>query len=214
MKEKHPSYGMIQIHRTQGGTSHLFGSSIEHRHTIRLTITRGEMVREYNHTRYWDCGPEIVEVEMSPTQFAEAITHLNCGNGTPCTIMHVGGERMAQCPFVSQRKVFVNDFKDEMLNISNSLVSEQERLSSLLEKKSLSKGDRAEILKLFQRFRSKIDDHLPFIHQMYNEAMDKTATEAKGEVEAFIMANALNGTGLIKDRPVEIPALECGDKSD
>ena len=31
-------------------------------------------------------GSEIIEIEMSPAQFAEAITSLNIGCGVPCTI--------------------------------------------------------------------------------------------------------------------------------
>ena len=103
-KKQHPSYGMIQLSRSSiGGTgTALFGSSIMHNDVIRLTISNGFMEREDSQDRYYvktsrkNC---IVEVDMSYTQFAEAITSLNMGDGVPVTITNIGGQPVPRCPY-------------------------------------------------------------------------------------------------------------------
>lgn len=63
-------------------------------HIIRLTISNGFMEREDSQDRYYVKTSRkkcIVEVDMSYTQFAEAITSLNMGDGVPVTITNIGG---------------------------------------------------------------------------------------------------------------------------
>ena len=43
--------------------------------------------------------------------------------------------------------------------------------------------------------RQEIESNVPFIQQSFNEQMDKTVMEAKGEVEGFVM-NKLMSAGL------------------
>ena len=45
---RHPSYGMLSFHRVTGAATPLFGSSIQHRDTIRLTLKEGEVKRSLN----------------------------------------------------------------------------------------------------------------------------------------------------------------------
>lgn len=62
--EKHPCYGMLGFHRTSGSVSPLFGSSVQHKDTIMLTLKHGEICRELNGDHYFG-GGVIAEVEMS-----------------------------------------------------------------------------------------------------------------------------------------------------
>lgn len=94
-KKEHPSYGIIRIARSSvsGRGTALFGSSIMHNNVIRLTITPGVMERDANEDRFFPkerMKDRLIEVEMSYTQFAEAITSLNMGQGVP-----VGGKENA-----------------------------------------------------------------------------------------------------------------------
>ena len=100
-EREHPSYGILHISRTSGGTSaiRLFGSPLAtHYGTIRLTISKGKWIHGLNHDRYFGMSKDFIEVEMSAAQFADAITSLNMGSGTPCTIRYVGGERVPDPP--------------------------------------------------------------------------------------------------------------------
>ena len=109
-EKQHPSYGMIRFARSSigGSGTALFGSSIMHNNVIRLSISKGMMEREGNEDWFLagtDINDMIVEVEMSYTQFAEAITSLNIGEGIPVTITKVNGTFVEPCPYSDRQKV-------------------------------------------------------------------------------------------------------------
>ena len=92
--KKHPSYGMLSFHRVHGAATPLFGSSVQHRDTIRLTLKEGEVKRSLNTDWYFG-GKQLFEVEMSLSQFAELITSLNMGDGIPVTILSLTFEAIS-----------------------------------------------------------------------------------------------------------------------
>lgn len=190
--DKHPSYGMLKFSRMSGGTTNLFGSSIKHRDTIRMCLYEGSVERMLSSDFYMDDGA-IAEVEMSYSQFAEAITSMNVGSGVPVTIRYLKGVgNIEPCPFIDKRKQFENEFKnnlDSVNKMSKDLISE---VSELFEtKKSLTKADKETILKKLDAIQRFIGSNSSFVYEQFNEQMDKTTTEAKGEIEAF-MQNKLN----------------------
>lgn len=191
-RETHPSYGMLQFSRTTGGKTSLFGSSIKHRDTIKMYLRHGDVTRDLNNDWFFG-GDKIVEVEMSYSQFAECITSMNMGSGVPVTIRYIEGQgRIEDCPFINKKEQFENEFK-EYLNKTNekanSLIDEIGKLFE--DKKSIGKKDREDILKKLNMLYSAINSNTEFIYNQFNEQMDNTTLEAKGEIEAF-MQNKIN----------------------
>lgn len=191
-KETHPSYGMLRFTRVNGGSRNLFGSSIPHQNTIRLTLCKGNVERTLN-TDFYSAGGQIAEVEMSYSQFAELIGSMNVGNGVPVTIKWLQGEgQIENCPYVDKRMLFEKEFKaklDSTNETANQLVSEVKDLFN--EKKSLTKKDKEEILAKLARISREINENSQFVYEQFNEQMDKTVSEAKGEVDAFVV-NKIN----------------------
>lgn len=102
------------LSRTSGGVTSLFGSSIQHRDTITMYLREGEFSRELNSDFYFG-GNEIVECEMSYSQFAEAITSMNVGSGVPVTIRYIQGKgKIEECPFVDKKKQYEEEFKNNL----------------------------------------------------------------------------------------------------
>lgn len=192
--EKHESFGMLRISRVSGGRSNLFGSSIQHREKITLEIGRGEKHRHLNNNWY-SMKDSIVEVEMSPTQFAEAITSLNCGSGIPVTILSVERKMMDECPEVNQRQVFEDEFNDQVKDISGHMIKTEKEINDIVTKPKVGKSDLKRIQELVARLHMEIRSNIPYIQTQFNEAMDKTVLEAKGEVEATIL-HAVTAAGL------------------
>jgi hypothetical protein len=192
--DRHPSYGLLQIHRVSGGARQLFGSSIDHGQSIMLRIARAESRRDLAHTWYYDYE-RVIEVEMSPAQFAEAITSLNCGVGVPCTIRRHTGEDIPDPVVPSVRQQHVDEFKAVMRELVDKLNAGTEQARELLQKKSLTKADREAILATLDQVYRSVGSNAPFIHSSFDEAMDKTVTEAKAEVDAFF-TNAVTTLGL------------------
>lgn len=196
IREEHESFGMLQIARINGGRGHLFGSSIEHGSTIRLSIHNASVDRMLNKDWYHPKSLAIIEIEMSNTQFAEAITNFNCGSGTPVTIKHINGIRTEECPHTNKRQQFQDEFEKDMRQLEQRLRKMTETTEEMLKNKpNITKADRTAILNELAMLRQEIRSNIPFVASSFNEQMSKTISEAKGEVEGF-MQNKIVSLGL------------------
>jgi hypothetical protein len=207
---KHESYGMISLTKSQSNRGmNLFGSSIQHTELITLRINRGEIKRDLN--RDWYSSREsIVEVQMSHSQFAELITTFNRGEGTPCTLKYVGGQKMEEPQFISKVQQASNEFRNKMVNLTTKLKNMMENTDEILDKKTVSKGDRDILKNEMRMLMQEIQSNLPFMADQFSEQMDKTVSEAKAEIEAFL-TNRVEDKSLL-DSPTAKMLL--GEKKD
>ena len=203
--ENHESFGIVRICRTSGGDGVLFGSSIRHYNTIRLEVCPGQVTRSLNENRYRPSGRPIVEVEMSQSQFADLITSMNQGEGVPCTIRRLGNDQVEKCPETNTRLQFEAEFTEKTRDIVQRACDLVDEADELLQKKSLRKAERESLMGTLRQLVMELRSNIPFVHSQFNEAMDKTVKEAKGEVEAYL-TSALTGLGLesAKDRLLEL----------
>lgn len=208
-KETHESYGMLRIGRLSGHDTHLFGSSIPHRNTICLAINPGVVERSINHDHYYAGREPYIEVEMSQSQFAEAITSMNMGPGVPVTIRQRNGENIEEPNFTNKRMQFEQEFKTRMQNLQNRLERLTENAEDVLaNKKSITKSDRQTILGELNALKIELTSNIPYVAKSFNEQMDQTSKEAKAEVEAFTI-NKVNQLGLEKlHEQNELPVSE------
>ncbi len=213
-EEKHPSYGMVGFSRiTHGGAkggTNLFGSSLSHHHTIALRIKRASKKRSLSEDRYY--GEEtVVEVEMSPAQFAEAITTLNVGDGVPCTIRRIGRQGVENCPETSMRQLFEAEFEHACVSTSDVAFDLIKKAEALLSQKTVKMSDRKELVELLRKISLNLKSNLPFIGTQFNEAMDKVVADAKGSFEAAI-ATRISDLGIKAFSELgsteEVPAIQ------
>jgi len=197
-KETHESFGMLQFNRISSNQDkYLFGSSIANNHTIQLTISEGAISRDLN-TDWYYAGKQYIEVEMSQVQFAEAITSLNCGSGVPVTIRRLDGKEIQECQFTNKRIQFEQEFRKDMKNIEKQMDELVEKTQEILKsKKNITVSERQTILEEIQALRQHVASNIPYMSATFNEQMDKTVTEAKGEIDAFVM-NKVNTLGMQK----------------
>lgn len=185
---RHPSFGVINISRgVCSEKMNLFGSSIQQRTFIRVDISKAILMRDLS--RDWimsDHGVPIVSVYLSPSQFADAITSLNQGEGTPCTISFMDGHEVKEAQLESKRVQFDAEFEDHMKEIASANNRFYTTIASILAKPSIGKHDKAEILKQLDQLKMQIESNIPFIKRQFSEQMDETVIEAKNEVTAFI----------------------------
>ena len=194
-RQDHESYGMLAFHRiTACGAHPLFGSSIKHRDTIMMTLKTGHMRRNLNND--WFYGDDtIVKVEMSATQFADLITSLNQGDGVPVTIRCMRDGKLHKCeepPFVDRSSLHRAEFKehlDDVYATSQILIRELEE--KFATKKTFNKTDQKEILDICRRISQNIGCNQDFQISQFDRQMERTTTEAKGEIESFFQ-NKIN----------------------
>ena len=183
----HPAFGMLGFKRVSGGEKVLFGSSINHNDRIMMTLKHGEEHRDLS--RDWHSGRGVIaEVEMSYSQFAECITAMNVGDGVPCTIRFT--ERDGKIPMIaennSKREQFIGEFSDTVKKAMSQVQKQIDSIQASIDgKKNLGIKDRQEIIKQLSMVKSNIGRNLDFCAEQFNEQMDKTVCEAKGEIEAF-----------------------------
>ena len=203
IKTSHPSYGTLAFRRRTGGATPLFGSSIEHRDTISMTLYHADITRGY-HEDWISGNREIAEVEMSYSQFAEAITSMNMGTGVPVTIRFLEKEgKIPPCDFVDKRKQFTQEFSEKRQEISEKSQQVLNEVSELFsQKKALTKAEKDEIIRKLNWLNMNIGTNLDFIANQFNEQMDKTITEAKGEIEAFCQnkINSIASASLVEHK--------------
>ena len=111
--KSHPSFAVIQVSRiNSSGAVPLFGASIGHSNTIKLTINRAEAIRstDLSYDRYFP-REQLIEIEMTQTQFAEMITSMNYGSGVPVTLRQFNRERPEDPPVENKRAQHSHEFK-------------------------------------------------------------------------------------------------------
>lgn len=189
IKTSHPSYGTLLFNRSYSGgkNTSLFGSSIRHKNTITMELYHADITR--GTSKDWIRGNDLVaRVEMSYSQFTEAITSFGIGTGVPVTIRYTEKDgEIPKCGFTNKKEQFANEFKDMRRKASydsQKLIKEVSELFST--KKTLTKADREAILEILNRLDAEIGRNTDYIAEQFNEQMDKTIMEAKGEIESFM----------------------------
>lgn len=218
-KLEHESYGLLSFSRsTSSGGKPLFGSSILHSETIRMRLHKAHCDRDLN-SDFFMPDDEIVEVEMSQAQFAELITSMNMGSGVPVTIRWLKGEgRKEDCPFIDKRQMFEKELSDNMDNCNKNINELIGKSAELLKKKgALTAAEKQEMTGLLYEIQREIGRNTKFIYTMFNEQMDKTTKEAKGEIEAFVqtkmnqiaaIAIAANNESILSNNKITIEIPE------
>lgn len=208
-KEKHESYGMIKINRFLGGSRTYFGSSIKHSGGISIGIYEAEIDRHLHKDWFHHNHVPIVEVQMSYNQFAEMLTANINTSGTPCTITYKNSKRIESPNFVNKRLQFEEEFKKDTKELNNKLENLIKDSKNLLSSsKPLNKKEKESILNQILRIQQEISSNMPFLSEQFNKQIDKTVSEAKGEIEGFYESKIRNlGIEALQNK-VEVPEIE------
>lgn len=183
---EHQSFGVVSFSRVNGNSGYLFGSEIKPNNFIELSISRAKEFRNLTNKHYYDDN-ELIRVKMSPTQFSELITTLNCGVGTPCTIESINGKEVEQVKDVENRKTFVNrKFKERINAVSDRITDNVEKAKKLIAKKNLSKSDQHELRMIIESSLCEVRNNIPFFVQCFQESMNEIVVDAKAEIDASI----------------------------
>lgn len=190
--ETHPSFGLVSISRVSGGRR-LFESPFEHQHFITLSISHADRSREdlhYNHIM--PCG-EIVEIAMSEVQFAQMVTSLNMGVGTPCTIAHLEGEIIAEPGKDQTKEHFAHEAREHFTDLAG-MAAELEKLTNM-SPKEVKAEHRERMRFLALKIHQSVTSSMDFFHEQFQKTMDKVVVAAKNEIQAHL-ANIVQKTGL------------------
>lgn len=212
---RHPSYGMISVHRQQGSKDSLFGSSVQ-RHYSTIVITIKEGVRRHELSRDWYHGDKIVcEVELTHAQFAEMITTPNVSDGVPCTIRYTRDGKFVRVEdpppqVVEAEKIRLNFSEGAKNFVKRVEKAKQDVASLLLGKKAPSKEERKKAVGILDTIIMELSSNEPFRVSQFNEAIEKVVVAAKSEVDGFV-TRAVMATGLKELQRVRAALPEPSD---
>ena len=185
-RQSHPSYAVIRFNKIHSGVRALFGSSIKHSDLISLEIEHAELDRGL-HKDWIHPTSTILQAVMSYSQFAEAITSFGQGEGVPITLERLYPDGfIEEPPFQGKVEQFEKEFKDQLQTNANTAEDAKNTIAEILKKKTISKNDRETIIKLLDSIISETVNNTSFVYTSFNEQMDKTISEAKGEIETYI----------------------------
>jgi len=194
--ETHEAFGLVKIDRIQGRQP-LFGSHLENHGTyFNLTVCQAQVDHELGRDWYYPRA-QLIEISMSAAQFAELITTLNCGSGVPCTVDRVDGVRMERVPTSNRTESHKirSSFEKSISSLVKFVKKSATEVEAILEKKSLTKTDKAAVLGALHKTLMELESNAPFMVESFQEAAEKVVTAAKTEVDAF-MSLSLHRMGL------------------
>ena len=185
---EHPSFGTLMFNRAHcGGKIALFGSSIMHNDIITMEISHAKMERDLNSDHFFG-NNRIISIEMSYSQFAEAITSFGSYPGVPVTIKWTEKDGITpDCPYISKREQFTEELKEhreKVVKESKQLISDVARI---FEKKNLTKSDKEEVLSKLSRLNSDLGGNLDFMSLI--EAVASQDNETAKAYAKCIIAN-------------------------
>ena len=206
--ERNPSYGLLSISRVQSTGRRLFESPFRHQHYITLSITRARRQRTDLHDNMVMPEEEIIEIAMSEVQFASAITALNMGVGTPCTISHLDSKIVKEPDADQTKQTFEKEGREHFAELLK-MAQELEKLTNL--KASEVKAPQRERMSfLALKLQQGLSCDREFFHKQFQETMDKVVSAAKAEIQAHV-AHVVHSAGLKAIAEKDLPfRLEGG----
>lgn len=189
----HPAYGQIGASRvTCSGGVVLYGSDVDHRSYVRITIRRSELVRSLSMDSAY-AGDEIVEVDLSEAQWATFVSTLNSGMGTQCTIAFT--EKNGIAPEIDARHDRKAQFTAEINEKLATAQQEVKKLQADIEAMKISKKDKEVLMGRTWQIQNNVGSNIAFVAKQFDEHLDTGIQAAKMEVHAYIQ-NAIRAHGL------------------
>lgn len=213
-KLEHESYGMVAFNRqSNSGGATLFGSPLsDHYQTVSIRIATGYAWQGLMGEQRYRGERQIVEVELSAAQFAEAITTMGLGDGVPCTIRRLNGRMLESPPRPPTATERAHEgFAARMKGFGKTLRTLTAKVDAATE--SLTQKKRAEVRGAVAGVVMEVEQNIPFFLELFTEAAVKVTNVAKAEADAWL-TTVVHRAGLAHLRglpggaaPVELPAL-------
>lgn len=214
---RHPSFGMIQVCRWQGGTKNrLFQTNVDVQAGISIRISRAELRRDLSMDFLHPYG-SIVEVNLSPAQFSDLLVNMNT-IGVPCTIsMYREGPNKVVCPvypenFDNELNRIEEEFKEAIRKLEISSPEDEALLKEIADR--LPKKEQARLFGLISNIRARVKGHIPFLRDQFEESISRTMTQAKNEFASYVVHATGKSQETLSEAPSPLKFLDIHTKED
>lgn len=202
--QTHPAFGVAGVVRRDGTPRALFQSDLMHSSTVVLTIQTATRKRDLN--RDWvHPRMELVEIEMSETQWGALVSSMGKGSGVPVTI-----RRLENDPFVPDLpyEPRTAENRREVGEVVQKLLESVSAAMAAVDAVEANKGGtkaRREALDDLRRAISYAPGSAQFAVDSLTEAAESLVNQAQADIETQLL-RAAAAHGLVP--PVAYPRLE------
>ena len=184
--EAHPAFGLAVVTRSQGTARALFQSDVMHRDTIRLSIHRA--VRNRSLNRDWTHSTtELIEVEMSLSQWGALVSSVGLGSGVPVTIRRTENEsRIPELPHESRIALNLSEVDGAVGKLLEEAEGSLAALNEAIEQKKGAKAIR-EAMRTHKFTLENARGNARFAVTSLSEAAEKVVSQARVDIESSIL---------------------------
>ena len=170
--------GMVSWFKSYNASPrNLFGTEIKTGNPITLRINKAEEIRDLSRNWYHS-KEQIVEIELSPLQWAEFLTSGNT-SGVPCTIKYIGKQKMSE----PKNTEMFNDYNDEVEKNFNEFKEIENVVKNAIDsKKPMGMKDLSSLLTMIHNVMVNVD----FVKDSFKEDMNEIVGKAKAEFNAYV----------------------------
>lgn len=202
--QSHPAFGVASVTRREGTPRALFQSDLMHSSTVVLTVQTATRKRELN--RDWvHPREELVEIEMSQTQWGALVSSMGRGGGVPVTLRR--RESLAQVPGLPYQPRTAES-RREVRETVDRLLSRAKAAMEALDAAEDNKAGVKERRELRNHLRSTLNNaggNAQFAIDSLTEAAESPVHQAQADIEV-IASQAAIAYGI--ETPVSVPSLE------
>ncbi|WP_018234401.1 hypothetical protein [Thioalkalivibrio thiocyanodenitrificans] len=216
VRYEHNAFGRVTLTKRQG-SGNLFGSALKHSNQVCLTIERATLDRHLSTD--WVRGTDtIVEMVMSEAQWAQLVSSMGCGTGTPVTLTRAPTPGTPSDPMPGlaaepTKKVFDDEIRQACEKQIQDAKGLLERFEQMLESgKAIPKKEARSCVRRLRTLVENMPQDMAFLQSRFVESMEKTVEAGKAEIEAHV-ANVAMRTGLDTLRQ-QAPRLSHDQDSD
>lgn len=185
---KHPAFGKVQVSRVQGSFPNLAGVDYEHSGAIQFTVSEADISIDGDRTHFFE-GKHIMRWAMTEVQFAQMISTLNVGDGTPITLEYVRDGAMQAVPPLPKHMHGLEELEqvaaDSLKHSVERLRDMHRRMVDMAAAGSIKKGDFNELVEDMRMAVQDQETNLPWRMEQVKKNIAKAADRTKQEVVAF-----------------------------
>lgn len=182
---EHESFGKIRIGKVCGGIN-LFDSNIQGEGAIVIEISTAKVDRHLNHD-WIGAEKQLIEVYLSPLQWAEAITTAMSTAGVSCTLNRVMGKSIEEPPIRDMKAEFKQEVDDNSEQRMSDVIEANEKLKEILDGKgAIKKTELREIQSILDSGIRHFASNIKYTEKCFTESVDRTVLEAKQSIHHYI----------------------------
>lgn len=205
-EEEHPAFGTAVISRRSGTPRALFQSDLQHTETVTLSIHRAvrgrSLHRDWVHPRR-----ELIEIEMSLSQFGALVSSQGIGSGVPVTIRLTESEYFVpELPYQPRIATVVEESKKSVNKLLEHIKAKYSNLRSVIDNKGGVKATR-EAADSLRYAIENAESNIGFTVKSVADATESVVSQAKADIEAHIL-DAARAVGI--DPKFQVPELGVG----